>query len=272
MTEVDSLDYGPVKVVEGPHKGRIGYMDDRSTIFPDEDGFPDGGNPEGEPIGVVYFGDFFIAKRYYEIPMNHLRDVTTDDLMRRREELHNHCGWVADVQNRNEEWDPEEELDYLAELHYIDTVLIDRMMQARYNNKSKGSKVFISYSSRDKGFATWVGTDLRAAGHTPWFDEWDIRVGESIPERISQGLSEADFVAVVLSEHSTESKWVEREWHAKYWNEVKSGRIHVLPLLLRDCDIPELLKTKKYADFRNSYNNGLEDLLAAIDTLADDES
>jgi hypothetical protein len=41
--------------------------------------------------------------------------------------------------------------------------------------------------------------------------------------------------------------------------------VKVLPALLRDCEVPELLKTKKYADFRNNYNNGLEDVLLAID-------
>ncbi|MBF5055095.1 transmembrane sensor domain-containing protein, partial [Alcanivorax sp. 521-1] len=156
---------------------------------------------------------------------------------------------------------------YLAELHYVDTTLIDRMIEARYRNTSHGAKVFISHSSRDKTFARWIGTDLKAAGHTPWFDEWDIQVGESIPAKISDGLREADFVVVVLSEHAVSSQWVEREWHAKYWNEVSQGRIHVLPALYKDCEIPELLKTKRYADFRNNYNDGLEDLLVAIDRL-----
>jgi hypothetical protein len=68
--------------------------------------------------------------------------------------------------------------------------------------------------------------------------------GGSIPERISDGLEEADFVIVILSENAVSSKWVEREWQTKYWNEIQHNRIHVLPLLLKDCKIPELLKTK----------------------------
>jgi hypothetical protein len=74
-------------------------------------------------------------------------------------------------------------------------------------------------------------------------------------------------VIVILSEHAIASRWVQREWHTKYWNEIQNGKFQVLPLLLRDCELPELLKTRKYADFRQSYNNGLEDLLAAIDEL-----
>jgi TIR domain len=121
----------------------------------------------------------------------------------------------------------------------------------------------------DKAFARWISTDLKAAGHNPWLDEWKIKVGESIPEKIGLGLSEADFVLVVLSNSSIQSKWVEREWQTKYWAEVQSGKIKVLPILLTDCEIPELLKIKKYADFRYNYNHGLDDILSAIHYLDD---
>lgn len=264
------IPYGPVKIVEGPHAGRIGYYDDEDIEFDeniDWDQISDDDDVEGDPVSIVYFGDFFIATGYFIIPMEFLRPVTTDDLMRRREELHDLCGRFAEARNPELDIDTEERNDFLAELHYVDAVLTDRMIEARYRNTSHGAKVFISHSSKDKTFARWIGTDLKAAGHTPWFDEWDIQVGESIPEKITEGLTTADFVIVILSEHAVESRWVEREWHAKYWNEVSAGSIHVLPALYKDCDIPELLKTKRYADFRNSYNDGLEDLLVAIDRL-----
>jgi hypothetical protein len=263
------IPFGPVFVINGAHAGRIGYYDDEDTEYPEDidwDTIPEGAEVEGTNVGIVYFGDFFVAKGYYVIPIEYLREVTTDDLMRRREELHDLCGSFARAKNPELDLEPEEEFDYLAELHYVESVLVDRMIQARYSRSGGGAKIFISYSSKDKAFATWLGTDLKAAGHTPWFDEWDIRVGESIPLKISEGLSAADFVIVVLSEHAVNSRWVEKEWHTKYWTEVERGQVAVLPVLLRDCEIPELLKTKKYADFRENYNNGLEDVLVAVDT------
>jgi hypothetical protein len=50
-----------------------------------------------------------------------------------------------------------------------------------------------------------------------------IRVGESIPTKINQGIEQSDVLIVVLSEHAVASHWVEREWQAKYWREVDSG-------------------------------------------------
>ena len=103
-------------------------------------------------------------------------------------------------------------------------------------------------------------------------DEWSISVDESIPQRISEGVREADFVLVILSPNAVMSKWVEREWQNKYWDEVNNGDIHVLPILYEDCELSELLKIKRYADFRSSYNDGFEDVLYAINKLSTAEN
>ncbi|MDJ0510430.1 MAG: toll/interleukin-1 receptor domain-containing protein [Crocosphaera sp.] len=192
--------------------------------------------------------------------------------MKRREDLYRLCGGFKPIDSPSLILDEDEQLDYWAELHYVDSILVDRMIKARYSNNQNGAKVFISHSSRDKQVAVWISTDLKNAGHTPWLDQWDITVGECIPQKISEGVAKADFVIVLLSEHSVNSQWVKREWQTKYWDEVQKRTIQVLPVLLQDCEIPALLKTKRYADFRHDYNNGLEDILIAISRLQEQES
>jgi TIR domain/AbiTii len=126
------------------------------------------------------------------------------------------------------------------------------------------ARIFISHSSHDKAVARKLVDDLRALGHEPWLDEYAIRVGDSIPGKIEEGLQNADFVAVLLSPAAVQSGWVDREWKAKYWAEVLADRVMVLPVLLEDCEIPLLLGPKKYADLRN-YAVGLVQLIGAID-------
>jgi len=109
-----------------------------------------------------------------------------------------------------------------------------------------------------------LASDLRELWHEPWLDELEIKVGENIVSRIEHGISEADYVIVVLSPFSVESGWVEREWQAKYLDEMKQKKPLILPVLLRDCRIPPLLKNKKYADFRKNYAVGLVKLIDAI--------
>ncbi|QDY83511.1 toll/interleukin-1 receptor domain-containing protein [Paenibacillus polymyxa] len=122
----------------------------------------------------------------------------------------------------------------------------------------------ISHSSKDKTIARLIATDLAEAGHNPWLDEWRIKVGESIPRSISIALKEREYVLVILSKNSVESRWVQEEWYSKYWDEIEAGMVKVVPILIEDCQIPELLKTKKYADFREEYSRALRELLLGL--------
>ena len=89
-----------------------------------------------------------------------------------------------------------------------------------------------------------------------WFDEQAIGVGKSIPAEISTGLSEADYLLVVLSVHSVASNWVEREVHAALMQKTP-----VLPVVIDDCEIAPLLRPLRYADFRRDFDAGLQTLL-----------
>lgn len=124
--------------------------------------------------------------------------------------------------------------------------------------------IFISYSSKDQTFASQLAESLKNLGHKLWLDEWNIKVGESIPTKIQDGLTSADYLIVVLSSSSVKSGWMEREWQAKYWEEVKAEKIMVLPVLIENCEIPALLKPKKYVDFRGDYGSALVKLMAGI--------
>ncbi len=140
------------------------------------------------------------------------------------------------------------------------------LARARQAYPDDMARVFISHSSHDKAVARRLVGDLRSLGHEPWLDEYAIQVGDSIPDKIEEGLQNADFVAVLLSPAAVQSGWVDREWKGKYWAEVSAGRVMVLPVLLEDCEIPLLLAPKKYADLRN-YATGLVQLVAAIDPV-----
>lgn len=127
-------------------------------------------------------------------------------------------------------------------------------------------KVFISYSSKDSDFITKLTNDLRKKGFEVWLDKWEIRVGDDIFEKIQLGIRNSDYVILVLCHNSVSSGWVDKEWKIVYWNEITSGKVRLLPTLLEDCDVPEFLKIKKYADFRKGYENGFEELLIPLES------
>lgn len=123
------------------------------------------------------------------------------------------------------------------------------------------NSVFISYSSKDRRFADKLAKDLKSKGMHVWYDQWELRVGDSLIDKINAGIRSQDYIVVVLSKASVRSKWVMKELNAGFIRELDEKRIVLLPVLIEDCDIPPLLSDKVYADFRHDYTAGLRKLL-----------
>jgi hypothetical protein len=234
------IEWGPVFITADPHKGRIGDLDD------EEDG-----------NGIVYFGTIFRHHSSARIPLRSLRAITTQDLMNRAEAISRLISLGSDP------LPSETELDVLYEDHYISDVLQGRWFAAQ--EKRKGDiGVFLSYSSADQQTVRWIAVDLANRGYRVWLDEWEIAAGESIPKRISEGIEECEVLVVALSPTAVSSSWVEREWHAKYWDEVERKHLSVIPILLRPCAIPPLLRSKRYADFSQDSSAGMDELIKGL--------
>ncbi|WP_203368849.1 toll/interleukin-1 receptor domain-containing protein [Cysteiniphilum marinum] len=111
------------------------------------------------------------------------------------------------------------------------------------------SRVFLSHSHDDKPFARKLATSLRASGHGVWIDEAEINIGDSLIEKIRDGIDEVDYVAAILSSNSINSAWVTKELDLASNREIEEGRIVVLPLLIEKVNLPGFLKGKFYGDF-----------------------
>jgi hypothetical protein len=124
--------------------------------------------------------------------------------------------------------------------------------------------IFLCHSSNDKQMVRRIARDLLSYHLPVWFDEWEIKVGDSIHEKINRGIGEAAWLVVALSKSSVTSAWVQRELSAAFMVELRDRRVVVLPALLEHCDVPPLLLDKRYADFSKSYDEGIDDLLGVI--------
>ncbi|AEO42217.1 toll/interleukin-1 receptor domain-containing protein [Xanthomonas euvesicatoria] len=133
------------------------------------------------------------------------------------------------------------------------------------HQSEKGKRIaFLSHSSADKPFIRQLAADLTAAGVDVWLDEQRIRVGDSIPEAIAQGLAESDYFLIAISHNSINSPWVQKELNNALVTEVQRRNVHILPLKLDDTDMPPIISDKLYADFSHSYKAGIDKLLAAL--------
>jgi hypothetical protein len=131
--------------------------------------------------------------------------------------------------------------------------------------KHKDERVaFISHSTKDKPFVRKLAADLVSNGVRVWLDEQQILVGDSIPEKIAQGLAESDFFLLVASKNSVESPWVKKELNNALVQEIERRKVTVLPIKLDEAKLPDSIGDKLYANFTSSYEAGLKKLLESI--------
>ncbi len=67
-----------------------------------------------------------------------------------------------------------------------------------------------------------------------WVDEGEIKWGDSITQKVNDGLKISRFVIVVLSDAFIKKNWPKRELYAALNLEASSGKVKVLPLLVGD--------------------------------------
>lgn len=139
-----------------------------------------------------------------------------------------------------------------------------KQKEIRHKETKSNKVVFLSHSSKDKPFIRQLAADLTNENVLVWLDEQQINVGDSINEKISQGLAESDYFIVAMSDNSVNSEWVKRELNSALITEIESKKVKILPIKLSDCEFPPLIKDKKYADFTKSYKAGLTELIKSI--------
>jgi hypothetical protein len=92
---------------------------------------------------------------------------------------------------------------------------------------------FISHASEDKEkFVRPLAHKLTLMNVKVWYDEFTLKVGDSLSEKINEGLSKSDYGIVVLSKNFFNKKWPRAELEALETKAVNSGRKTILPIWL----------------------------------------
>jgi len=125
------------------------------------------------------------------------------------------------------------------------------------------ANVFISHRKIDAQQSERLSKEICDAGHQVWFDEWEIALGDSIVERVNEGLEGASYVVLCFSE-SGMSPWVNREWMSSLARQLSGYNIKVLPVLLTGGELPAILADIKYANLITDWSKGVSELLRSI--------
>ncbi|MBL3940549.1 toll/interleukin-1 receptor domain-containing protein, partial [Bacteroides thetaiotaomicron] len=73
--------------------------------------------------------------------------------------------------------------------------------------------VFLSHSSRDKSIVDGVFNELHKAGIRAWYDRYEIDPGDSITDKINEGLASSQIGLLFFSKNFIDSKsgWPTKE-------------------------------------------------------------
>lgn len=92
------------------------------------------------------------------------------------------------------------------------------------------SDVFISHASENKDdFVRPLAEELRRLGLRVWYDEWTLRLGDSLRQRIDEGLRTCRYAVVVLSPHFFAKNWPKAELDGLCAREMDVGNL-ILPV------------------------------------------
>src|SRR6185436_20367345 len=114
------------------------------------------------------------------------------------------------------------------------------------------ANVFFSYASEDRQAVDAVYAAVVEAypDHEPWMDRYEIVAGNSLIEKIADGMDVAEKFFVFLSSTSVSKPWVRRELRRAIMREIDGlDSDYVVPVKLGDLTkVPAFLEDKVYID------------------------
>jgi hypothetical protein len=123
-------------------------------------------------------------------------------------------------------------------------------------------KAFVCHSSLDRDVTFQLAEDLRKEGVQAWFAEWEIRGGDSLVDKINEGISGCDVFVVIISRNSLNSNWVRRELNAALIRRIQDNA-RLIPVRLDDSQVPPLIQDLHWislTDYQAGFQNLVDDI------------
>lgn len=127
-------------------------------------------------------------------------------------------------------------------------------------------RVFLSHNHHDKSFVRKLAADLEGHNVKCWVDEAEMKIGDSLVQKIREGIDNSDYFAVIVSPNSVVAPWVANELDVAMSYQISGKNIKILPIVVKECELPGLLPGKLYANFKDEslYEESFKRLLRDI--------
>ena len=89
--------------------------------------------------------------------------------------------------------------------------------------------VFIAHASEDKGFATPLAQSLKQKEVEVWYDDFVLKLGDSLQHEIDRGLAQSRYGVLILSHNFFNKLWPQKE-HDGLATKEQLGKKVILPI------------------------------------------
>lgn len=132
--------------------------------------------------------------------------------------------------------------------------------------------IFICHASEDKDeIVRPLVEAFKKVEVSCWYDEAEIKWGDSITQKVNEGIAKSRFVIVVFSPAFLKKEWPQREYNAALNQEATSGVVRVLPLVvgsrtqqIKILDMYPLLNDKRYLPWDGGIQGIVDAMLARL--------
>jgi TIR domain len=127
-------------------------------------------------------------------------------------------------------------------------------------------RVYLAHGSEDhETLAKPLAEALMAQGIDVWFDEWEIRAGDSLRRKMEEGLANCTHFVVLLTPNSLHKPWVETEIDAGFIRAVGGeSRFIGIRAGVSVNDLSPFLRTLRCPEVRLDHQAEVEALIADI--------
>ncbi len=118
----------------------------------------------------------------------------------------------------------------------------------------------ITYRKGDhqrQAFVEAIAHRLGHEGFLPWYDEWEIKAGDSIARELAAGLENVYGIVVVLTPDYPGERWAREELETIITKRIEEN-IRIIPVIYEVCDRPELLRPLRYVDCTDHREDQIE--------------
>ncbi len=129
---------------------------------------------------------------------------------------------------------------------------------------------FISHNKADKATGRLLAKALVETGASVWFDEWNLRPGDSIIGGIENGLTNCDVFVLIWSLAAQRSNWVGAELRAVLSRRIGDNSLRIVPVLVDGTPLP--IMVAEYKGFDLATIPDLQRIAAEITGIPDNRN